>query len=72
MKQRVKLALAISTDTPILLLDEPSTNLDVKAVEWFHRLFEQYAGNRLAIIATNDPGDLRLCSQKLDILQWKG
>jgi ABC-type multidrug transport system ATPase subunit len=72
MKQRVKLAIAICTNTPILLLDEPSTNLDVKAVEWFHRLFEQYAGNRIAIIATNDPGDLRLCPQKLDIMEWKG
>ena len=71
MKQRVKLATAICSNTPALLLDEPSTNLDTKAVEWFHQLYQQYAQGRLCVIATNDPTDLALCAQQLDVLRWK-
>jgi ABC-type multidrug transport system ATPase subunit len=71
MKQRVKLATAICADTPLLLLDEPSTNLDLKAVDWFHELFQRFAKGKLAVIATNDPTDLTLCNAQLDIMQWK-
>ncbi len=71
MKQRVKLALAILTDAPVLLLDEPTTNLDLNAVAWFKRLVEQYAGNRLLVIASNDPGDLELCQEQINILDYK-
>lgn len=71
MKQRVKLTLAVCSDTPVLLLDEPTTNLDVQAVAWFKRLVERYAGERLLVIASNDPGDLELCREQLSILDYK-
>ncbi|MBK6932717.1 MAG: ABC transporter ATP-binding protein [Saprospirales bacterium] len=71
MKQRVKLALAVCTDAPVLLLDEPSTNLDVQAVRWFKQLVETYAAGRLLVIASNDPGDLELCRTPLDIRDYK-
>ena len=32
MKQRVKLAQAFFSDTPVLLLDEPTTNLDALGI----------------------------------------
>ena len=35
MKQRVKLALAIWTDSPLLLLDEPCSHLDQAGMDWF-------------------------------------
>ena len=38
MKQRVKLAQAIFSDTPVLLLDEPCTNFDEEGYELYHRL----------------------------------
>ncbi len=71
MKQRVKLALAVCSEAPILLLDEPTTNLDVNAVAWFKKLVEQYAGERLLVIASNDPGDLELCREQINILDYK-
>lgn len=71
MKQRVKLALTIGSDVPLVLLDEPSTNLDLKAVAWFHALLEEYRGDRLVLIATNDPSDLSLCQDQLDVMQYK-
>jgi ABC-type multidrug transport system ATPase subunit len=71
MKQRLKLALAVCSDTPILLLDEPATNLDVQGVEWYKNLISEYAADRLVIIASNDPHDAEFCAQHLNILEFK-
>lgn len=53
MKQRVKLGLAIMSDTPALLLDEPVSNLDHNAIEWFRNLLEQNTANRLVVVSSN-------------------
>src|SRR5437763_1306546 len=37
MKQRIKLAQAVFSDAPLLLLDEPCTNLDVSGYELYQR-----------------------------------
>ena len=71
MKQRVKLALAICCNTPILLLDEPATNLDVQGVEWYKNLIAEYAADRLVVIASNDPHDADFCPVHLNILDYK-
>ncbi len=71
MKQRVRLALAICSDTPVLLLDEPSTNLDKAAAAWFHALLDRYAGGRLVVIATNEQADVAACRQFLDLPKYK-
>ncbi len=71
MKQRLKLALAVCSDTPILLLDEPATNLDQQGIEWYKSLVTEYASNRLTIIASNDPFDVAFCQHQLNILDYK-
>jgi ABC-type multidrug transport system ATPase subunit len=71
MKQRVKLALAICCNTPVLLLDEPATNLDVQGVEWYKNLISQFAENRLVVIASNDPHDAEFCPVHLNIMDYK-
>jgi ABC-type multidrug transport system ATPase subunit len=71
MKQRVKLALAICSDTPVLLLDEPATNLDVQGVDWYKNLVAEYAADRLVVIASNDPHDAEFCPLHLSILDYK-
>ncbi len=54
MKQRVKLAQAFFTDTPVLLLDEPCSNLDAQGVALYQAWLRKYAADRLVIIASND------------------
>src|SRR5665213_273325 len=54
MKQRVKLAQAIFSNTPVVLLDEPLTNLDEAGILLYHELIEKYCNNRLLIISSND------------------
>lgn len=71
MKQRLKLALAVCSDTPALLLDEPTTNLDLNAISWYQNLVREYAGDRLVILASNDPADAAFCGVHLNILDYK-
>jgi ABC-type multidrug transport system ATPase subunit len=71
MKQRVKLILAVCSDTPILLLDEPSTNLDEQGIAWYNTLLKDYATNRITIIASNDVHDQRLCTEFVNVLDYK-
>ncbi len=71
MKQRVKLALAVCSHTPALLLDEPATNLDVQGVEWYKNLIREFAADRLVVIASNDPHDAEFCPVHLNILDFK-
>lgn len=71
MKQRLKLGLAICSDTSLLLLDEPTATLDEKSVEWFNQLLEEYANDRLIIIASNEERDVTTCQERISILDYK-
>jgi ABC-type multidrug transport system ATPase subunit len=71
MKQRLKLVLAICSDTDYLLLDEPTTNLDHQGVVWYQELIERFAKNRLTIVASNIEHDYEFCSETLNIMDFK-
>ncbi len=71
MKQRLKLALAICSESPLLLLDEPTSNLDRQGVAWYLELIGQYAGDRLVVVASNVEEDYAFCTEFIDILQYK-
>jgi ABC-type multidrug transport system ATPase subunit len=72
MKQRVKLAQAIFSDTPVLLLDEPCTNLDTTGIQLYHALIETYCKKRLVIVCSNDEVEYRFCTERISILDFKG
>ena len=61
MRQRLKLALAIYSDTPILLLDEPCANLDKRWSEWFNTALLENAKDRIVIICTNSQENEMRC-----------
>ncbi len=72
MKQRVRLALAVLADTPLLLLDEPTSNLDKKAIEWYQKLVGNYSDNRLIIVASNQQeNEYPFCDKQLNIEDYK-
>jgi ABC-type multidrug transport system ATPase subunit len=71
MKQRVKLAQAIFSNTAIILLDEPCSNLDLKGIELYHSLIHSYCKERLVIVCSNDEVEYKFCDEVISILQYK-
>jgi len=71
MKQRVKLAQAIFSDTPFLLLDEPCTNLDTNGIQLYHQLIDEFGKNRLVIVSSNDEIEYKFCRERINILDYK-
>jgi ABC-type multidrug transport system ATPase subunit len=57
MKQRLKLTLAILADVPVLLLDEPTTNLDATVIDWYKQMIAQYASKKTIIVCSNSIKD---------------
>jgi ABC-type multidrug transport system ATPase subunit len=67
MKQRVKLAQAIFSNVPVVLLDEPLTNLDVHGIELYYQLIENFCTNRMVIICSNSESEMHFCTERLVI-----
>ena len=71
MKQRTKLALACCSDSPILFLDEPTSNLDVQGLTWYRELIENFTKERLTIIGSNQIQEYEFCKQHIQIADFK-
>ena len=71
MKQRLKLALAILSDTPLLLLDEPCSNLDKEGYTLYAELIQQFAQHKLIIVGSNDPQEYAFCNQQVNLMDYK-
>jgi len=70
MKQRLKLGLALYAAAPLLLLDEPTTNLDRTGVEWYREHVRATAPGRLVLISSNVPEEYDFCSTQLDVTSF--
>jgi ABC-type multidrug transport system ATPase subunit len=72
MKQRAKLTLAILSGAPVLLLDEPCSNLDKQAQEWYASLIADFRENRTIIVCSNQVKEEHFfCDFSLDITHFK-
>jgi ABC-type multidrug transport system ATPase subunit len=71
MRQRLKLGLAFFSDSKILYLDEPTTNLDTKSIEWYWKHLENTMKQRMVIIASNQTHEYPQNCQIIDILNYK-
>jgi ABC-type multidrug transport system ATPase subunit len=71
MKQRVKLAQAFFSDAPILLLDEPCTNLDEAGYQLYYQLIQDYGKDRLVIVSSNDEKEYGFCEERINVLEYK-
>jgi len=72
MKQRVKLALAILSDTKIVLLDEPASNLDKQGVEWYQQLVGSNSSERIFIVCSNSQShEYSFCNNEIQIGDYK-
>ena len=71
MKQRLKLAQAFFSDTPVLLLDEPTTNLDADGIALYLSLINNYTKDRLVIVSSNVKQEYDFCEEVLEISDYK-
>ena len=71
MKQRVKLAQCIFSDTAIVLLDEPCTNLDAAGIELYLSLITDYCKDRLVVVSSNDEVEYKFCGERISIGDYK-
>ena len=72
MKQRVRLAIALLTESEVVLLDEPAANLDRKAVEWYRNLVFENRSDRIIIVCSNSQADeYDFCTQSIVIDDYK-
>lgn len=71
MKQRAKLALACCADAPILVLDEPTSNLDTQGTDWYLGLIDKFAQERLVLVGSNQAFEYDFCDQHLNIGNYK-
>lgn len=72
MRQRLKLALAILSETPLLLLDEPATNLDAEGIAWYRALLLQHLEGRTLLVASNRQAEETFaCTERVEVGRWK-
>lgn len=72
MKQRVKLGLALLSPKPVVLLDEPCSNLDAEGMQWYNELVSKHQQNRILIVSSNsDPMEMGFCTVTIDIRNYK-
>ena|SRR5436190_13552141 len=71
MKQRVKLAQSIFSDVPVVLLDEPCTNLDTAGIQLYHSLINDYCKNRMVVVSSNDEVEYSFCKEKISLTAYK-
>jgi ABC-type multidrug transport system ATPase subunit len=71
MKQRVKLAQAFFFQTELLVLDEPTANLDAEGIALYFWMVEHLSANRLLLVGSNDAHETRFCNHRLYLPDYK-
>jgi ABC-type multidrug transport system ATPase subunit len=72
MKQRARLCLALLTDTPLVLLDEPCSNLDAQATAWYRELIDRFGGGRTIIVCSNhQETEYDFCREQIRMEDYK-
>ncbi len=71
MKQRLKLGLALYADAPLLLLDEPTTNLDATGAAWFQEHVRATRAGRTVLLSSNVPAEYAFCDEELLVTDFQ-
>ena len=71
MKQRLKFIFALMHSPKLLILDEPTSNLDEEGKQSVYNIIENEGKTNIVIIASNEKSDLQFCSQILKLEDFK-
>ncbi|MEQ9423976.1 MAG: ATP-binding cassette domain-containing protein [Cyclobacteriaceae bacterium] len=67
MKQRLKLGLVFYSNCDLMILDEPTTNLDADGIKWYTEQVQQACKNKLCIISSNIMKEYEFCDERIDL-----
>lgn len=71
MKQKLKLGFAFFTRNEVLILDEPTANIDQKGYEWYMEEVQKLLPERVVIISSNEPREYTFCTERLSVMDFK-
>lgn len=71
MKQRMKFVFALMHSPRLLLLDEPTSNLDTEGKDSVYQIIEKESKENLVIVASNEATDLSYCNEVLEVEMFK-
>ncbi|MCP9767058.1 ABC transporter ATP-binding protein [Lacihabitans sp. LS3-19] len=71
MRQKLKLGLSFYSQNEIILLDEPTANLDQKGFEWYQKQVLNALNNKIVLVSSNEPKEYDFCKKHLNILNFK-
>lgn len=71
MKQRLKFAFALLHEPKLLILDEPTSNLDNSGKEKVYEFIRSEGKSNLVLVASNEDTDLALCGNVLELKNFK-
>lgn len=67
MKQRLKFIFSLIHSPKLIILDEPTSNIDDEGKESVFKIIEEESKENIIIIASNEKSDIRLCSETLNL-----
>jgi len=71
MKQRLKFIFALMHSPDLLILDEPTSNLDSAGKDSVYKIIENESDSSIIIVASNEENDLQLCKERIQLEQYK-
>jgi len=71
MRQRVKLGITFFSDAPVMLLDEPTTNLDLKGLDWYYENIEIINKEKIIFVSSNSEKEYSFCREIINVLDYK-
>ena len=71
MKQRMKFIFALMHSPKLILLDEPTSNLDDEGKNTVYKIVKRESEENIVIIASNEKTDLALCSETIMLEKFK-
>jgi ABC-type multidrug transport system ATPase subunit len=71
MKQRLKLGLSLFSSAPLILLDEPTTNLDEVGKNWYLNVIYQIRGKKTIVVSSNIAEEYSFCTNNITMGNYK-
>ncbi|ERM84412.1 hypothetical protein P872_24970 [Rhodonellum psychrophilum GCM71 = DSM 17998] len=71
MKQRLKIGLCFFSDAPFVLLDEPTSNLDERGINWYLDMVKEFGKERTILVCSNDAKEYTFCQNHINVEEYK-